>query len=101
MKANCPECKGSGEVECLECHHSHNCERCDGNGWLEVCLSEYIPQKGTRYEEDIWLLKSDHSRAISDYLRLCAINPHAKASYSQQLDDTIAELNRQAQELIK
>jgi hypothetical protein len=28
----CPECDGSGEIECSECGNTYDCKRCDGTG---------------------------------------------------------------------
>lgn len=38
--ARCPDCLGQGETECNSCGHDCECEKCDGNGVLDVPMKD-------------------------------------------------------------
>ena len=36
MEVKCPKCDGEGEIVCDYCDHTHECDYCDGDGWMET-----------------------------------------------------------------
>jgi hypothetical protein len=86
-------CKGEGVIEVT-------CEVCHGAGEVQRCVS-LLDVDGLRWanSEDKAVLKglqADARRCREQAERLIAMNPRCAESYREQLEKTLADLNRQA-----
>jgi hypothetical protein len=79
MKTHCPECDGTGHVDC--------------------CISEWTVPKSHKSSDALLELKEDAMKCIADHAKLVTMNPKAEESYDAQLRTTLAKLNKFAENL--
>lgn len=92
MICSCSRCGGTGSVECLDC---------DGKGVDRVPIEAWVPDKKHEHYEALLALHEDATRAMRQCEQLKALLPARAESYCRQLDATLAEINRQADEVGK
>lgn len=67
---DCPDCDGSGDVVCEACGHSHDCERCNGEGEINKHITEF----SLLHEEDYFVVKIDQQCFRASFLHILAIS---------------------------
>lgn len=66
---DCPDCDGSGDVVCEACGHSHDCERCNGEGEINKRVAEF----SLLQEEDYFIVKIAQQCFRASFLHVLAI----------------------------
>lgn len=66
---DCPDCDGSGDVECEACGHSHDCERCNGEGETNKRVAEF----SLLQEDDYFIVKIEQQCFRASFLHILAI----------------------------
>ena len=65
--AQCNECYGTGEVECYECGHEHDCDDCNGTGRKVITVPRIDcgACSGSGIDSDATVFISDHNMTFS------------------------------------
>lgn len=86
---------------CDECNGTGRCHECNGRGeWESSLATAHLTRDTAGYEELIELQK-DIRRVAAQAARLSELRPHRARSYEMQLEATVGEIERQADELAK
>lgn len=98
MKCECDTCKGSGIIEVT-------CQECAGEGQHSRCISTVdLKAMGRLNSDDLERLEqiqSDAARCQDQAERLTQINPACANSYADQLLATLAQLNQEADAIVR
>ncbi len=91
MKCKCTNCGGDGFV-------TVECEDCDG-GTLhqDFLMMEFLDMEN---KDVLYALQSDARTAVNQTNELIKLNPSKEQRYREQLAETIAKIEKQAEELI-
>lgn len=92
MKCTCSTCNGSGRVQCYDC---------DGSGYDEISIRYKKLSCLDKHFEELSELQKDAKRIASQADRLKLLRPNRAKSYERQYEVTLAEIDRQADEISK
>ena len=66
----CPDCEGYGTIECIECEHERECEKCDATGKIGACSE--CDNKGIKLAAPVTIQLEDSYGIADRYLALLA-----------------------------
>jgi hypothetical protein len=50
----CPDCDGTGDIECEHCENKYDCKKCNGSGKVNIRVKEFsLPQSAENYGIEI------------------------------------------------